>query len=80
MQIIADVSKISKTFQLNLTFILNFRSERSIHLLGFEYFLLKEMLVFSHKMVFIKNESALPCVTMREGAKAFAATIFCITF
>ena len=28
------------------------------------------MLVFSHKMVFIENEAALLCVTMREGARA----------
>ena len=32
--------------------------------------LLKRMLVFSHKMVFIENEAALLCVTMREGARA----------
>ena len=31
MQIIADVSKISKTVQGNLTFILNVLSEPSIH-------------------------------------------------
>ena len=31
MQIIADVSKISKTDQPNLTFILNILSEFSIH-------------------------------------------------
>ena len=31
MQIIADVSKISKTVQPNLTFILNILSEFSIH-------------------------------------------------
>ena len=28
------------------------------------------MLVFSHKMVFIENEAALLCVTMRERARA----------
>ena len=33
------------------------------------------MLVFSHKMVFIKNEPALLCVTIQEYARAFAATI-----
>ena len=32
MQIIADVSKISKTVQVNLTFILNVLSESSIHI------------------------------------------------
>ena len=30
------------------------------------------MLVFSHKIVFIKNEAAFLCVTMRERARAFA--------
>ena len=29
------------------------------------------MLIFSHVTVFIKNEAALLCVTMRERAKAF---------
>ena len=33
------------------------------------------MLVFSHKMILIKNEAALLGVTMRERARAFAATI-----
>ena len=28
------------------------------------------MLLFSHKMVFIENEAALLCVTMRERARA----------
>ena len=28
------------------------------------------MLLFSHKMVFIENEAALLCVTMRECARA----------
>ena len=31
--------------------------------------------LFSHKMVFVENETALLCVTMRERAMAFAATI-----
>ena len=34
-------------------------------------FLLKRMLVFSHKMFFIKNEAALLCVTMQERGWAF---------
>ena len=37
------------------------------------------MLVFSHKIVFIENEAALLCVTMRERARKFASTIWCIT-
>ena len=32
------------------------------------------MLVLLHKMVFIKNEAALLCVTMRERARKFAAS------
>ena len=48
MHIIADVNKILKTVQRNLTFIL------------------KRMLVFSHKMVFIENEAALLCVTVGD--------------
>ena len=37
---------------------------------SFQQFLLKRILVFSHKMVFIENEAVLLCVTMREGARA----------
>ena len=37
--------------------------------------MLKRILVFSDKMVFIENETALLCVTMRELAREFAATI-----
>ena len=33
------------------------------------------MLVFSHKIVFIENEAVLLCVTMRERARTFVATI-----
>ena len=29
----------------------------------------------SHRVVFIENEAVLLCVTMRERARAFAATI-----
>ena len=48
----------------------------------FQYFLLKGIFVFSHKMVFTENEAELLCVTMRQRARAFAATIkfsFCGT-
>ena len=75
MHIIAKINKISKTIQRNLTFILNVLSESSIHFTSFQWFLLKRMLVFSHKMFFIKNEAMLLCVTMRERARAFVATI-----
>ena len=37
---------------------------------SFQQFLLKRILVFSHKMVFIENEAALLRVTMRERARA----------
>ena len=42
---------------------------------SFQQFLLKIMLIFSHKMVLIKNEAALLCVTMQERARGFVATI-----
>ena len=42
---------------------------------SFQLFLLKGMLVFSHKIVFIENETALLGVTMRERARGFAGTI-----
>ena len=38
------------------------------------------MLLVSHKAVFLKNETAQQCVTMQKRARAFVATIFCITF
>ena len=38
------------------------------------------MLLVSNKMVFIGNEAALLRVNMLELAKAFAATIKCVTF
>ena len=38
------------------------------------------MLLDSHKVIFIKNEAVLLCVTLRKGATAFAATIQCVTF
>ena len=41
----------------------------------FNSYLLKRMLVASHKMVFIENEAVLLCVTMRERAREFTATI-----
>ena len=41
----------------------------------FNSYLLKRMLVASHKMAFIENEAVLPCVTMRERAREFTATI-----
>ena len=38
------------------------------------------MLVFSHKVVVIENETALLCVTMWGHARAFAATIYWTIF
>ena len=39
----------------------------------FQQLLLKGMLVFSHKIVFIESEITLLCETMQERARAFAA-------
>ena len=61
MHITADASEISKTVQCELTFILNVLSEYSIHLPSFQLFLLKRMLLVSHKVVFTKNEAVLLC-------------------
>ena len=47
---------------------------------NFQQFLLKGMLLVSHKVVFVKNEAFLLCATMLERTRAFAATIQCITF
>ena len=59
MQIITDVSKVLKTVQRNFIFLLNVLWESSIHFI----------LVYSHKMVFIRNVAALLYVTMRERAR-----------
>ena len=64
MQITADVSKISKTAQRNINFILNVLSEFSINFAQFSIVQLKGMLLVSHKVIFIENEA----VTMRNYA------------
>ena len=38
------------------------------------------MLLVSRNLVFIENESVLLCATLWKRARAFAATIWCITF
>ena len=54
-----------------LYFKYSFRIQH-LFLPSFQQLLLKRMLVFSHKMVFIENEAALLCVTMRECARTCA--------
>ena len=38
------------------------------------------MLLVSYKVVFIENDAVLLCVTILERARAFAVTIWCVTF
>ena len=73
MQITADLNKISKTVQPDLTLILNALPE--FILPSFQQFFLKRILLVSYKAVFIENEALLLSITMRERAKAFEATI-----
>ena len=40
----------------------------------------RKMLLISHNITFRENETAYLCVTMRKHARAFVATIWCITF
>ena len=40
----------------------------SIHFAKFLAVLLRKIILVSHKMFFIENKAALPCVTMRERA------------
>ena len=47
---------------------------------SFQQFFLKRMLLVSCKVVCVENEALLLCLTMRERASAFAATIQCVTF
>ena len=64
MQINADVHKISKTVQRDLSFILNVLSESRIHFSS--TVLAKKMLLVSLKVVFIKSKAALLCVATRD--------------
>ena len=41
---------------------------------------LQKMLLVSHKTIFCENEAVHLCVTMQKLARAFVATIQCITF
>ena len=60
MHIIADVNKISKTVQRNLTFILNVLSESSIHFTVLSIVLAKKNVgIFTWNGFFIENEAAL---------------------
>ena len=51
MQITADVSKISKTVQADLTFIVHVLSEPAFILSSFQQFFLKRILLVSYKVV-----------------------------
>ena len=73
MQIIADVRKVSKAVQCNFSFILMFFQNLALILPSFQQFLLKRMLVFSHKIVLIENKAALLCVTMRERVQGICS-------
>ena len=65
------VFSVQETVQRVLTFSLtDFRESSSNSVV-----LAKIMLLVLCKMVFIQNGAALLCVTMRERARAFAATI-----
>ena len=64
MQIIADANKISKNAKRNLNFLLNVLCESSIYITHFQYFLLKGILEFSNKMVFIENEETVTIVNI----------------
>ena len=66
LKITADISKTLKTVSDILTFIFDALSELLIVFLSFLFFCF--------------FGSALLCVTMRKRARAFVATIFCITF
>ena len=75
MQITADINKIYKTVQCELTFILNVLSQSSIH----SFIVLVKKMLLSHKVFFIENEPVLLSVTMRERATAFATAVSFIT-
>ena len=75
MQIIADVSKVSKNLQLDLTLFKMFFQNLRFILPSFQEFLLKRMFLVSHKVVFIENEAVFLCASMQERAGRFVAAI-----
>ena len=65
MQVTADVSKILKTVQRGLTFILNILSKSSIHFVSFSIVLAKKNAVSFTLNVFYEKRG---CITMRTDA------------
>ena len=72
MQITTDVSKISRTVQRDLTFI---SFSMFFQNLAFIFLVFNRILLVSHEVVFIENETVLLCVTMCGHARACEATI-----
>ena len=80
MQITADVSKIAKTFEPDFIFLFDVLSESLFGFVSYSVFLAVEMLLFLQKSVFIENEAAQQCVTMRKRFSSILATIWYKSF
>ena len=80
MQITADVSKILKTFQRDLTFIFDVLTESFLVLSHIRFSRLQKMLLSLQKSDFIENETAQQCVTMRKRFSIIMATIWYKSF
>ena len=71
MQITADVSKVLKTFQRNLTFIFDVLSESLLGFVSYMFFQgVENVISFTKKRFYRKRGS----VTMRNYAETFQAT------
>ena len=80
MEITADITKISKTFQCDLTFIFDVLSESLFGFVSYSVLFAVETVVSFTKSVFIENEAALQCVTMRKRFQLIMATIWFTIF
>ena len=75
MQITADISKILKNVQRDLTFIFDVLSESRIGFVSFFIFLTLELLSVSQELVFYRKQNKVQNRTMRNYVETFHANI-----
>ena len=76
MQITADISKILKTVQRDLTFIFDVLPEVSIGFVSFLVFLALENVVIFPRTCFIKNKEVQLCVAMWKRFRPILAIVW----
>ena len=80
MEITADITKISKTFQCDLTFIFDVLSESLFGFVSYSVLFAVENVVSFTKSIFIENEAAQQCVTMWKYFSTIMAAIWYKSF